>query len=442
MQTDIKLVSYGASDVGRRRKHNEDFFLIIPEVGLYGVADGVGGHQAGDLASRMVLEGLHHRLLSRPDLFGKKARQTPIDERRKRETKLFLDRAIQAISYQIFALAQQRGSDFRMGSTVTALIDLGEIATVVHVGDSRCYLLRKGIIYQLTEDHSLIAEQLKMGLISPEEAAKSRHKNVITRAVGMAERLPVDIFFVDLVPNDRFLLCTDGFYNYLRPGELEKILAEKDLTNIPEQCIELANQRGGRDNITAIALEVESVSETKVSGTFKSVVNDSITLLQHSPLFRGMTYPEALKLLSLTNSEIFKQGEIIIREGAPPKQLFIIKSGEIAIYHRGELIARLGRGDYFGEMGIFDGAPYSATAVAERPTECLKIEGKEFLRLIRQAPDIGYKIQYNLILELIRRLRRTSSALAWTRSEWRKSAEADFTPSPGSIEITLNEEKK
>ncbi len=440
MSVGVTLKSFGATDVGRRRKHNEDYIIINKDVGLYAVADGVGGHQAGELASQMTLEGLLHRLLSRPDLFGPQARRQPLTQRKKSEIKQFLDRAIQSISFQIFTLSQQRGPDFRMGSTITALIDLGEIGAIVHVGDSRCYLLRGDVVYQLTEDHSLIAEQLKRGLITVEEAKKSRYRNVITRAVGMADRLPVDIFFVDLVPGDRFLLCTDGFYTYLKQGEINGFLKLEELEKIPELAIQLANNRGGKDNISVIVLAVEGVSTVK-KGLSPTVV-DSIYFLRQSPLFRGLTHPEALKILALSTHRNYQKGDVIMNQGDPPSNIYLVISGELGIYSGGEIIAKLGKGDYVGEMGVFDGAPSSATVIADSPTQCLVIHGKEFLHLLRQASDLGFKIQHNLILELIRRLRRTSSALAWTRQEWRKTAEADFYTPSGSLTITVDEEEE
>ncbi len=418
MSSHLKLYAWAATDVGRRRQHNEDFYLVDPNVGLYGVADGIGGYEAGEVASRMVLEGLQQKLALRPDLFSHRQRPDgPLSDAMRREIRDYLDEAVQHLSYQVFTMAQQRGSDTRMGSTLCALISLGELAAIVHVGDSRCYLYRDNELRQLTEDHSLISEQLKMGLITPEEAAKSRYKNVITRAVGMADRLQVDIFFVDMAHCDRFVLCSDGFHSYLQEGELNALLEQHDLSKVPKQCVELANQRGGKDNISVVVVSVEGREAQRTTQIMAGV-----TVLQHSPLFRNMSYPETLKILSATTQRVFQPGDVLMHEGAPSTHLFLVQDGELAVYRGQELLTLLGSGDYVGEMGLFDGEPASATVVAQQLTNCLILDGQEFHKLLRQSPDIGFKIQQNLILVLIRRLRNTSHALAWTRSEWRRQS--------------------
>lgn len=412
-----QLLSCGATDVGRHRAHNEDFITIDPDIGLYAVADGVGGNDAGEIASRMVLEGLQEQLHTRPDLFSKEQRVGSHSESYRRAVRHFLDQTVQELSHKVFSLAQQKGGDFRMGTTVCVLVALGDIAAVVHVGDSRCYLWREQQLYQLTEDHSLVNEQLKMGLITQEEAATSRYKNVITRAVGMADRLQVDVFFVDIVPQDLFILCSDGFYRYLQEGDPESFFNRSEVENLASDLVDLANQRGGKDNISVVAVRSSATVEEEPRET---EIMAGVSALKHSPLFEGLSYPEILRILSMTTQQIFQPGAVLMQEGDPSTHLFIIQEGELAIYRGQELLVFLGCGDYVGEMGIFDEEPCSATAMAQKLTYTLSISGHELLELLRQDPDIGFKIQQNLLRVLIRRLRHTSHALAWTRQEWRR----------------------
>lgn len=413
-----QLNAWGATDVGRRRKHNEDFYVIDADIGLFGVADGVGGHEAGEVASRMVLEGLQKKLHERSDLFTEEQRVGPHSEAYRRSVRRFLDQAVQELSYEVFSLAQQKGGDFRMGTTVCAMIALGDVGAIVHVGDSRCYLWRDQQLYQLTEDHSLVNEQLKMGLITPEEAANSRYKNVITRAVGMADRLQVDVFFVDIVPQDLFLICSDGLYRYLQEGDPEDFFNREDHEKATQSMIEMANQRGGKDNITLIMLHADG--EEHEDKKRETEIMAGVAALKHSPLFQHLSYPETLRILSMTTQQIFQPGEVLMQEGDPATHLFIIQEGELAIYRGQELLVFLGSGDYVGEMGIFDDEPCSATAMAQKLTYTVSISGEELKELLRQEPDIGFKIQQNLLRVLIRRLRHTSHALAWTRQEWRR----------------------
>jgi hypothetical protein len=309
-----------------------------------------------------------------------------------------------------------------MGTTACALVALGDIGVIAHVGDSRCYLWREKQLYQLTEDHSLVNEQLKMGLITPEEAETSRYKNVITRAVGMADRLQVDVFFVDILPQDLFVLCSDGLYRYLQEGDPETYFDRDALDPVAEELIDMANQRGGKDNISVVMLKVDGQVDEQPRET---EIMAGVSALQDSPLFEGLSYTDILRILSMTRQQIFQPGEVLMQEGDPSTHLFIVQEGELAIYRGQELYVFLGDGDYVGEMGIFDNEPCSATAMAQKLSYTLSIAGHELLEFLRQEPDIGFKIQQNLLRVLIRRLRHTSHALAWTRQEWRKQIPGD-----------------
>ncbi len=410
-----RITAWAKTDVGRKRTHNEDFYLLDRSVGLYAVADGMGGYQAGDVASEMALNGLHQRLLKRPDLFSSQLTSAP--EQLRHAVRDYLDNAVQEISLEIFQLSQKQGKNFRMGTTLCALVIIGDVGIVVHVGDSRCYLWRDNKLYQATEDHSLVQEQLNSGLISPEEAASSRYKNVITRAVGMAERLQVDLFFVDLQDGDRFLLCSDGLHGYFRNEELGQYLKIDNLDVASTKLIDVANQRGGKDNITVVMVAVEGQSFS-ISNT---QINAGIDILKHNPLFEGMTYAEILKIIPLTSIKNFNAGQTVMVEGAPAEFLYIVQSGSLDIFQSGELISTLGAGDYVGEIGVFDDGIYGATVVAKEQTRCLAIRSADLLDIIQRETVLGFKIQQSLIKALSRRLRLMTSTLAWTRQEWRRS---------------------
>jgi protein phosphatase len=143
-----------------------------------------------------------------------------------------------------------------MGTTLSVLLVRGDYAVTAQVGDSRVYLLRSGDVEQVTEDHTLVAWQLKKGIITPDEARSSRQKNVITRAVGSREYVQVDTRTMPVFAGDRFLLCSDGLHGYLEPSEISRLFEGNDLETVVERAVLLANQRGGRDNITAVAVEL------------------------------------------------------------------------------------------------------------------------------------------------------------------------------------------
>ena len=415
MQAKRHISAWAKTDVGRKRKHNEDFYLLDRSIGLYAVADGMGGYQAGDVASEMALNGLHKRLLARPDLFSSKHASPP--EQLRHTVRDYLDNAVQELSLEIFNLSQKQGGSFRMGTTLCSLVIIGDVGIVVHVGDSRCYLWRDNKLFQATEDHSLVQEQLNSGVLSPEEAEKARYKNVITRAVGMSDVLQVDLFFVDLQDRDRFLLCSDGLHGYFKNEELGAYFAIDDLDVASSKLIDVANQRGGKDNITVVMVSIEGKSFS-VSNT---QINDGIDILKHNPLFEGMTYSEILKIIPLTSIQTFERGQTVMREGESAENLHIVQDGSLDIFQGGELISNLGSGDYVGEIGVFDDGIYCSTVVAKERTRCLSIKRAALLEILQKESGLGLKIQQSLIKALCRRLRTTTSALAWTRQEWRRS---------------------
>jgi protein phosphatase len=289
----MKLWAWGQSDPGRKRERNEDSYLVDPETGVMAVADGMGGHQGGATASRMAVEYLGKELadvrgnfdqalleLVRGQLQGSVRTteempaindfaepttppvQPPV--RGNDETlppgavpafspalevmRGVVKRASSAIFEASWAKPELRG----MGTTLTAMLVHGGRAHVVHAGDSRCYVFRDGKLRQLTEDHSWIAEQLRAGSISEAEAKASKFRHVITKSIGFERDIDADTKSVPVSPGDCFLLCSDGMTNYVEHGELERIVAMTWYRRLPATLVELANSRGGDDNITVV----------------------------------------------------------------------------------------------------------------------------------------------------------------------------------------------
>lgn len=253
--------AFGVSDIGRRRLSNEDAFLVDDELGLYVVADGMGGHNAGEVASGEAVDTLHGmvkreeetlRTIDRVAAGGGQGDEFLAALRR---TQRLVESAVQAATYMVFGLGEANPERKGMGTTLSVLLLRGECAVTAQVGDSRIYMMRDGHAEQVTEDHTLVAWQLKKGLITAEEARHSRQKNVITRAVGSREYVQVDTRSFPVRTGDRFLLCSDGLHGYLDEPEIAPLLAGS-LKQAATRAIDLANQRGGRDNITAVVVEL------------------------------------------------------------------------------------------------------------------------------------------------------------------------------------------
>ncbi|MGZ3420343.1 MAG: PP2C family protein-serine/threonine phosphatase [Polyangiales bacterium] len=250
----MKPRSAAKTDVGKKRTLNEDAFLVDDDLGLYLVADGMGGHAAGEIASSEAVATAYGMVKQAHGSLKKL--QGALDDAQTRAARRLMESAIQAATYMVYTLAELDREKSGMGTTITGLLVLGDHAVTAQVGDSRIYQIRDGEVRQLTEDHTLIAWQLREGIITQEEARRSPHKNVITRAVGNREYVQVDTNLVPLAQGDRYLICSDGLHGYLRAAEIPEI-AERGGEEAVQAFIDLANERGGKDNSTAILVEIE-----------------------------------------------------------------------------------------------------------------------------------------------------------------------------------------
>lgn len=224
-------------------------------MGIYVVADGMGGHAAGDVASREAVEAVHNMVVRDRSKLAMLA-SGATDPESLRQAKRLLESSIQAATYMVFGIAQHTPDQKGMGTTVSALAIAGSHGIVAQVGDSRVYLVRNGRAIRVTEDHTLVAWQIKHGILTEEEAERSPHRNVITRAVGSRDYVQVDVDIVHVQAGDSFLLCSDGLHGYLRDEEIPSIVALGPDT-ATKRFVALANERGGKDNITAVVLRIE-----------------------------------------------------------------------------------------------------------------------------------------------------------------------------------------
>jgi protein phosphatase len=249
----LSIQARGITDVGQRRDHNEDAFLVDEGLGLFIVADGMGGHAGGGTASTLAVETIRgavaHARQHEPERFGAGgADDTRVPD--------LLRHAVEEACAVIYRTAQGEPELAGMGTTVTSVLVDGRTAFVAHVGDSRCYLLRDGRIYQVSEDHSLVNEQLKAGAISADEAKTSRFRNIITRSVGFEQAVVVDLMGLDLEQGDALVVCCDGLSNLVDDPEILSIVEESPIDLAPGRLVALANDRGGDDNITVIVVRV------------------------------------------------------------------------------------------------------------------------------------------------------------------------------------------
>jgi len=251
----MEYVAAARTDVGRKRQGNEDSFCVEPELGLYVVADGMGGHAAGEVASRLGVETIREwmgKYLGGADV----ALVGPPMATCSRQANFLLS-SIRLANRVIFDAAQGRREYAGMGTTVVSVLAVDDHVALAHVGDSRIYRIREDGITQLSRDHSLVQQQVEHGIISPEEAHASQYRHLITRALGLKESVEVDLVEQPALPGDLLLLCSDGLSDLLEDEEMLAIVQEQggDLEKACQCLVDRANYKGGDDNITALLIQ-------------------------------------------------------------------------------------------------------------------------------------------------------------------------------------------
>jgi protein phosphatase len=248
------IEAYGRTDVGRRRKVNEDSFLVSPETSLYAVCDGMGGHNAGEVASRMAIETIS-AFIKRSAVEKEITWPWGLDANLSFDANR-LKTAIRLANARVFQAADNREELTGMGTTVVTALVSGEMMTIGSAGDSRCYLVRKGELKQLTRDDSWVSAALGEGILNSDDVERHPLRNVITKAVGARDAIDLDVLEHDLQPGDLVMLCSDGLHGMINDQEIGRILAagEVALEEASQKLIEAANEAGGRDNVTVVLL--------------------------------------------------------------------------------------------------------------------------------------------------------------------------------------------
>lgn len=246
--SDVSYAVAVVSDCGSKRSSNEDAFGVSAEHGVYVVCDGMGGAAAGEVASALAVGEVLSVLSDRPKA---ESDLVPLADA--------VEAAVRAANQTIHSRAQRDPQLHGMGTTLVGLVTEGRRVLVFNVGDSRCYRMRNSALVQISQDHSLVEEQVRMGRITHAEALRSPHRNVITRALGTETSVEPDLFELKAEPGDLFLLCSDGLTNELPDPLIESMLAaDLSLNELCARLVDAANRAGGHDNITCLLVRAES----------------------------------------------------------------------------------------------------------------------------------------------------------------------------------------
>jgi serine/threonine protein phosphatase PrpC len=413
----MELSFWAATDVGRKREHNEDNFLIDKKLSLFAVADGMGGHASGEIASQIAVTDFRNAVEARKDLLDAYARHE--EGVTTQDILAALENAAQQAGVAIFERGQKEPEKRGMGTTLSALLLLGERAFIAHVGDSRVYMVRQNQTVQLTEDHSLVNELIRHGKVTRESLATSpyaSYKNAVTRALGVYETTQIDTIDLEVLPGDQFLICSDGLHGYLKENDVTSFLGTDYVTAIPQKLVDHANKGGGHDNITAVILRVQP-DTTDAGQTRAQELNRKVEVLRQMPLFRHLTYKEILRVLSVTQVVDFNAGDEILREGEPGDDLFILLKGKVRLHKDGAFVTHLGPGAHLGEMALIDKRPRSLSASAEDRTRALVLRRREFNEIIRNEQRLSVKLLWSFVQVLAQRLRKTTADLTGVRQD-------------------------
>ena len=415
----MELSFSAATDVGKKREINEDNFLVDKKLQLFVVADGMGGHASGEVASQLAVHEFRAAVESNKDMIERFANgDTSV---RPQDILAMLESAIHSAGSAVYQRGQDEPEKRGMGTTTSALLITGERGFIAHVGDSRIYMLRAGQVVQLTEDHSLLNELIRRGKITKEgfeDSPYKAYKNAVTRAVGVYETVQGDTIDFEILPGDQFLICSDGLHAYLDDAKIIELLRAGDAaTDVAQKLVAHANAGGGHDNITALVVRVDGAAAGAAADTRAEELTRKIEVLKQMPLFHHLSYKEIIRVLNVTEVREFQPGQEIIKEGAPGEEMFIVLRGKVRLHKNGAFITNLTPGAHMGEMALVDRGPRSASATAEERSRVLTLRRREFYQIIRKDPQLSVKLLWSFVQVLADRLRKTTEDLSGARLE-------------------------
>jgi PPM family protein phosphatase len=405
-----------ATDVGRQRNHNEDNFLIDKKLRLFMVADGMGGHAAGEVASSIAVHEIRDTINNNRELIDRYRVDHPAVQ--PYEILQVLETAVQTACGAVHQRAQAEPDKRGMGTTATVLLIAGTgeqlRGFIAHVGDTRVYLARQSQCHVLTEDHSLMNELVRRGKLNREQIESSpykQYKNAVTRAVGVYSSVEVDTFDFDILPGDRFLIASDGMYAYVDETELPKQLADGDVKEVPKQLVDAANKGGGHDNITAVVIRIGDSAGAEATPR-TTEISLKLEVLKSMQMFRYLSYKELVRVAAIAEMVEHRSEQTIFETGQPGDAMYIVVDGSVRLLMGEELVAELGRGQHFGEMALVDRSTRSLTAIATHEgARLVVIHRKEFYELIKREPASAVKMLWSFVQVLGQRLRKTTADL-------------------------------
>ncbi len=394
----------GRSDVGIVRSNNEDSYLVDPQSKLFVVCDGVGGRAGGGEASRLAVEHIGQAIARNRravEDFGDGTGQVA-----KRDIALLLERALSEASRRIrhHALAHPELSG--MATTAAALLVSGNQAFIGHVGDSRVYLIRNSVMHLLTEDHSLLNDMRRRGRTIDPSSMAAGYQEALTRALGVLDTARVDLLDLEILPTDRFLLCSDGVHGVIGDELMQQIAIHGDAQSAADELIEAALQQGAPDNATVLVVDV--VDEVADDRAMR--VRRRLEAIQSVTIFRYLPFPDLMRVAGIAQELSWPANTPFFREGEQGSSMYILLEGKVVVSKSEVELTTLQPGAHFGEMALIERARRSATVSARTDCAVLMIDREAFYGLLAEE-QTAVKLLWGLVRMLNARLRMTSDEL-------------------------------
>lgn len=399
----IEVVGLSRTDRGLVRRQNEDAVLVDLELGLAVVCDGMGGHAGGEVAASMAVSTIERSFRENRDVVI----EVEDDPTHGDRLASVLAEGFRRACRDIHSRATGDDGLSGMGCAATAVAFGGSHVAMAHVGDTRLYVVRNGRGHQLSTDHTLGSELMRQGAITADQLKHHQYRNVLTRAIGTHPSVDVETLLFEVIGGDRLVLCSDGLGDHIpSPDWLAEQIASAPLEDIPDALTEFALERGGHDNITVAAMDVETTQVAAASRGRSSGV--ALDVLAASFLFGDLTLAQLTRVLQCCETRTYQQGRAVWNVGDMVNAIVIVVSGRLSVAAEGQRVEQ-GRGAHLGEGAVLRPRPSRARVVAEEPTEVLVLAGPALLGLVRSRPWLGVDLLARLAERLSGDLDRVGS---------------------------------
>ena len=408
----MKCKHSSASQAGSSKATNQDAYLVDDRLGIHLVCDGMGGHRGGETAAQLACNTTLNYLRKHQEAIlgfaaGTESKETLVD---------LVTSAILTANTEIYSMAAAEPSLAGMGTTLAMLLITGNLGIVAHVGSSRVYLYRNDQLTQLTKDHTLSQELIDRGLMTEAKAAKWAYGRVLSRALGPMEAVVVNTLQLDILPGDRFVLATDGVTTALSADEIKAVLANSSEDSVAQLLVQAshANDHENRsenhsDDATVIVADsLSDISDEALQQARTWEVLQKTSSLQDMFLFRSLDPRSIMQIVSNSVIMYNDPSDLLFNQGDVEQNIYIILEGDFEVLVNDTVIAKLSRGNHFGEMSWFSQEPRSATVRCCSNSKLLKVSALFLEGFILRSPEAGVLILRELARELSIRLRATN----------------------------------